>query len=268
MNFIRRNKIFFKYKSTAFFILQVSLRETIMSSITLTLTGNSSLLHTSFYPEIELNREYNYSCSLLDFYTYNSIPNINENNNKLHYKAENQGDNDINDMNIIVIPVGSYEINTIAEFLDTELQKRKHKFRLHPNTNTLKCKIESDVFIDFTQPDSIGSVFGFSKRKLVANTYHSSDKVVNIQTVNSIRIDCDLTSGSFHNGKSTHTIYEFSPSVDPGYKINEQPKHLIYLPLIRHRISELNISVVDQDGKLVDFRGEKITCRIHIKRDP
>lgn len=233
-----------------------------MSSITLTLTGNSSLLRTCFHPEIELNKEYNYSCSLLDFYTYNSIPNVHENNNKFHYSTSEQSETEV-----VTIPVGSYEIKTIAEYLESELRTRKHTFRLHANTNTMKCKLESDVHIDFTQPNSIGSVLGFNKRTLVSGEQHTSDNVVNIQNVNSIRIDCDLTTGSFHNGKSTHTIYEFSPGVDPGYKIREQPKHLIYLPVTRYRIGELNISVVDQDGKLIDFRGEKITCRIHIKRD-
>lgn len=166
-----------------------------MSSITLTLTGNSSLLRTCFHPEIELNREYSYSCSLLDFYTYNSIPNIHENNNKFHYSISEQSETEV-----ITIPVGSYEIDTIAEYLENELRERKHRFRLHPNTNTMKCRIESDVCIDFTQTDSIASVLGFSKRKLMSGGYHTSDNVVNIQTVNSIRIDCDLTTGSFHNG--------------------------------------------------------------------
>lgn len=233
-----------------------------MSSITLTLTSNSSLLHASFYPEIELDDRFNYSCSLLDFFTYNSIPNIHEDNNKFHYSISEGKSNEV-----ITIPVGSYEIGEIGTYLEKELHKRNITFHMYANVNTMKCGIKSDVFIDFTQPNTIGSVLGFNKRKLNASDLHTSDKVVNIQTVNSIRIDTDITAGSFHNGSSTHTIYEFSPNVDAGYKINEQPKHLIYLPVIRKRLSELNITIVDQDGCLVDFRGEKITCRIHIKRD-
>lgn len=135
------------------------------------------------------------------------------------------------------------------------------------NKHTMKCTIQTDVSIDFGQHDCIGSVMGFKKRWLGPGTWES-DNIVNIQNINNIRIDCDLTSGSFHNGVSTHTIYEFSPSVDPGYKINEQPKHLIYLPVIKRRINTLTISIVDQNGNLLDFRGEQITCRIHIKRDP
>lgn len=130
----------------------------------------------------------------------------------------------------------------------------------------MKIKLETDVIIDFTPKDCIASVLGFENRVL-SKGLHKSDRIVNITNVNNIRIDCDLTTGSFHNGKSTHTIYEFSPNVDAGYKINEQPRHLVYLPVIRRRINTINITIVDQNGDLVDFRGEQITCRIHIKRE-
>lgn len=232
-----------------------------MSSITLALTGDQSRLHTTFYPEIELDERFSYSCSLLDFYTYNSIPNINESNNKLYFSR------DKNTFVKMSVPVGSYEINQIVAILEEALLEKKIKFSVIVNKNTMKCKIHCDAIIDFSRKDSIGSVFGFNERILDANVIHRSDRLVNIQPVNNIRIDCDLTTGSFHNGKSTHTIYEFSPSVDPGYKINIQPKHLIYLPVTKRRISELNISIVDQNGELVDFRGETITCRVHIKKD-
>lgn len=233
-----------------------------MSSITLTLTGNCSQLRASFHPEIELDERYAYSCCLLDFYTYNSIPNIDEKNNKFHFST---GLNE--PTQVITLPKGSYELNDIGEYLRAELIKVKIPFFFQANAKTMRFMIESNITIDFSQHDSIGSVLGFSKRTFDASEGCESDLLVNIQRINSIRIDCDLTTGSFHNGKSTHTIYEFSPSVAVGYRILEQPKHLIYLPIVRHRINELNISIVDQDGNFVDFRGEQITCRIHIKRD-
>lgn len=233
-----------------------------MSSITFAITGDSSLLHADVYPEIVLDERYNYSCSLLDFYTYHSIPNVHENNNVFHYSLDKHGP-----WEEIVIPVGSYEVKTITDIINRRLEEKKIKFYLQANVNTLKCKLEGEIYLDFTKSNSIGSLLGFKKRILVAFKTHKSDHLVNIQSVNNIRIECDLTTGSFHNGKSTHTIYEFSPSVDPGYKINEQPKHLIYLPVTKNRINEVNISIVDQDGRLLDFRGEQITCRIHIKRE-
>lgn len=134
------------------------------------------------------------------------------------------------------------------------------------NKNTFSCRIETVINIDFERSDSVGEILGFSK-VLSGETEYESDKVVNIQSINNIRIDCDLTTGSFHNGVRTHTIYEFSPNVKPGYKINIQPKNLIYLPVVRRRINTVSITIVDQNGKLVDFRGEMITCRIHIKKE-
>lgn len=236
-----------------------------MSSLTVTITGDSSSLNTYFHPEINLDDGHSYSCCLLDFYSYNSIPNISRKNNKFYYSYMR---NELVDMNVITIPVGSYEIDEIIEYLHSEFAKKKVNIEIEANKNTLKCKIKNktDAIIDFTRSDCIGSVLGFSKR-LLKNGDSKSDKLVNIQNINNLRIDCDLTSGSFHNGKNTHTIYEFNPKVDPGYKINEQPKHLIYLPVIRRRVNTVNISIVDQDGELVDFRGEQITCRLHIKRD-
>lgn len=240
----------------------VSILLSMMSSITLTLTDKCSQLRASFYPEIELDELYSYSCCLLDLYTYNSIPNIDEKNNKFHFST---GLNE--PLQIIAVPKGSYELNDIGDYLRQELQKKEIPFYFDANVKTMRFSIESNITIDFTRSDSIGSVLGFSKRVFDASERHESDLLVNIQSINSIRIDCDLTTGSYHNGKCTHTIYEFSPTVAPGYRILEQPKHLIYLPIVRHRINELNISIVDQDGHFVDFRGEQITCRIHIKRD-
>lgn len=236
-----------------------------MASITLTLTGNTSSLNSHFYPEIELDEQYSYSCCLLDFYSYNSIPNINEKNNSLVYSKDGG-----KTFKKIIIPTGSYEVDAILNLLDEEFKARELKVKITSDKTTLKCTIYLSVncLVDFSKSDSIGSVLGFTpNHSFGPNSHHVSNRVINIQAVNNLRIDCDLTTGSYHNGASTHTIYEFAPSVDPGYKIAEQPKHLIYLPVVRHRINTVNISIRDQEGKLVDFRGENITCRIHIKRD-
>lgn len=54
-------------------------------SVTLTFTGESSILTSDFYPELELDPTKSYSCGLLEFTTYNSIPNITRCNNKVYY---------------------------------------------------------------------------------------------------------------------------------------------------------------------------------------
>lgn len=233
-----------------------------MQSTTISLSGNTSALRASFCPDIELDSKYSYYCSLLSLHTYQSIPNINEKNNKLHFFViENEP------CVQITIPIGSYEIRHLIPLIKKLASNYNVSLEIEASENTMMCSIKSNVYIDFSQSNSIGSVFGFEKRVLEPQIMHSGDNVVNIQSVNNIRIDCDLISGSFHNGKPSHTIYEFSPDVKIGRKINEKPQHLIYLPVIKRRINEVNITFTDQNGDLIDFRGETISCQLHIKKE-
>ena len=54
-----------------------------MRSITLTLTGNTTDFTTFFQPPLKLDPKREYEASFLSLETYNSIPNITENNNAL-----------------------------------------------------------------------------------------------------------------------------------------------------------------------------------------
>lgn len=236
-----------------------------MTSITLTLTGNTSSLNAYFHPEIILDERYSYSCCLLDFYTFNSIPNVTAANNRVVFSKDNG-----KTFYSIFIPTGSYEIDHILKLINDEFTAKDVKIKITADKATMKCTVylSEDCLVDFSTIDSIGPVLGFTPEHVFRpNSHHRSNKIVNIQQMNNLRVDCDLITGSYHNGKGTHTIYEFDVSVDPGYKICEQPKHLIYLPVVRQRINTVNITIVDHKGEPVDFRGENITCRIHIKRD-
>lgn len=237
-----------------------------MFSTTLSVEGTSSSIFKFIQPEIELDERFNYSCALLSFQTYHSIPNVHEGNNKFHYLMK-ESPNSIDDFKVITIPVGSYEIDDIAKFLCEELDKENIVFSLLSNKNTLKTIIKSNLVIDLSRDDSIGSILGFAKKQLYGADRYESDKPANIQDTNVIRIECDLTNASYHNGERSHTIHEFTPNVDPGHIILENPQNLIYLPVVRRRINTLSINIIDQYGRLVDFRGEKISCRIHIKSD-
>ncbi len=60
-------------------------------------------------------------------------------------------------------------------------------------------------------------------------------------------------------------MHEFSPAVGPGYKIIEAPRNVIYLPVNVKQITSITLKLIDQDGDLINFRGETVTIRIHIK---
>jgi len=70
---------------------------------------------------------------------------------------------------------------------------------------------------------------------------------------------------SYVNGRPRNTIYSFFQNVSPGYKIVENLRNLVYLPVILDKINEMETVVTDQNGKQLNLRGENLTIRYHLK---
>lgn len=223
-------------------------------SLTLSISGTSSILEAHYFPPIELSPWKNYTLGLVELLTFNSIPNIDVGNNKFYAGQE-----------VITIPTGSYEIEDIENYLQNALSTKGISINLRPNNNTLCSEIKCDRQINFEPNDSIGRLLGFTPRILGANIVHKSDLPVAILKVNSLRIECNITTGAYINEQRVQTIHEFFPVVPPGYKIIEVPSNVIYLPIAVQSIDHLQLKLVDQDGELVNFRGEVITIRLHVK---
>lgn len=218
------------------------------------ISGKGSTLSCDIFPVFEAN-DGNYVIGLIDLATYNSIPNIETGKNDKFYYGSN----------VITFDEGSYEIESIEKAINENLVSGV-SFSLKANNNTLKSVIKCTESIDFSKDDSIGSLLGFSHIVLDANKKHVSDLPINIIKVNTIRVECNLVKGSFDNGKESHVLHEFFPDVEPGYKIIEIPSTIIYLPLNVQRVSNISVSLKDQNGNLVNFRDETISLRVHIKR--
>lgn len=237
-----------------------------MSSYTVTLDGDSSILHTTIFPPLQLRETKEWEVALLDFTTYNSIPNITEGvNNKFYYYETKDEIGQPNKRKSIQLKTGNYEIDDINTALQKELGKENIK--LEANNSLLKAEIISKYFVDFTERDSIGEILGFptTSAVLTSNQHHTGTNTVNIVRINVINITCNIVSGSFKNGVNQHILHSFYPSVEPGFKIIERPHNLVYLPVNTSHISDIVLCISDQDGILVDFRKEKITIRLHIK---
>lgn len=252
---------------------RISIEKAAIMSTTVTFTGQSSELTANFFPELELDDRFEYSCGLLDFTTYQSVPNIHNGNNKLYFeptkRTEKFMDKDDPDGKLcITVPIGSYEIEEIVDYIVKRFKPYGITFELVVNKVTLKSTIKCSTDLIFNRHDSIHRVFGFNSRETIkANESKESENIVKITTLNTIIVECDIVSGSYRNGKKTHSLYEFAPKVGVGYKIIEVPRNIIYLPVTTKRIRSIQIKIVDQDRNIIDFRGEEITCRIHIKRD-
>lgn len=221
-------------------------------SLTLSITGCSSVL-TTYYPNtLQLDGEY--ECALLHFSTFNSIPNIDKSNNKFYY-----GNNEV-----IEIPEGTYELQDINDYLKSEIKDAAIKLRC--NNNTLKTTIFCTKDINFIKEDSFRRLLGFNKQILKANKWHVSQSPVNILPTTVVRIECDIVSGSYVNGEPSHIIHEFALNVPPGYRIVDISKNAIYFPVNQNNISCIHIRLLDINNRLINLRGEEVQVYLHLRR--
>ena len=239
------------------------------TSFQVIVSGDKSNFNTLFNPKIELDKEKVYEIALVNLETYYSFPNIDDSNNIFVY-SHDQGQT----WTKIKIPIGSYEIDDINNYLRFEMQRIGHYdevnneqfINIAANSNTLKCIliIGQGYQVDFNQANSLSKVLGFTGNKYNEG-FHESEKPVNILSINSILVNIDIIDGSYVNGKTKNTIYSFFPDVSPGFKIIESPVNLVYLPILPQTIQNINLTITDQDENILNLRGEKLTARFHIR---
>lgn len=234
-------------------------------------SGRGSKLQTTFNPPLEFptTQTLNYEMSLLRLETYYSFPNIDAAKN--HFRVTIVGGNKWLDL---LIPTGCYDIKSINNilqrlFLERIGQKEKEKhFVLSANKNTLKCILEvldENTQVNFDIDNSLRSVLGFNPKTYTRGRFES-ENLVNILSVNSILVHCDVIGASRVNGVEAPVIYNFFPDVSPGEKIVSQPLHLIYMPLTMNFISRMTCWVSDQKGEELDLRGEQLTLTFHVRK--
>ncbi len=237
--------------------------------------GNSSEISQDFFPPIQLDSNCTYALGLYSLNTYNSIPNVVKDvNDTFCYKDDSKKDNvnskkDNADLKYITIPEGAYELEEIEAFILNKL-KTKHgnsvEFSLKPNLNTLKVELYCSFTVLSDFPQTIMQMLGFNKSDIPKNTLKSSDFPVQITTINEFNVECNIVEGSFRNGRPCHTIFAFYPDVPNGYKLSLLPTNVIYLPINTRTISNITLRLTDQQGKLLNFRGEEISIQLNLKK--
>ena len=231
--------------------------------MSIVLSSNKSDFKYNFNPSIKLDTNKINEIALLNIDMYHSVPNIDESNNEFMYEY-----NDV--VFIKKIPTGAYEIEAINEYIQELLVEHDNKdiFSIEANLMTLKCIInmkKPGVKFYLNHIHSLNKLLGFNKSIIEGVGKHEGDNIVDILSVNSILINCDIVEGSYLNGLQKPILYSFFPDVPPGYKINEKPNTLVYLPVTIPTINSVHIWLTDQDHKPLNLRGEKITIRLHLK---
>ena len=233
-------------------------------SFQIIVSNNKTDFTTQFNPHIQFKKNKSYEIALVNLETYYSFPNITTDNNGFSYSPDPS--NGI--WYHMLIPEESYDIADINKFIKEKMKQNGHgpNITLSANMNTLKTVLilENGYQVDFRPLHSVCSVLGFNN-KVYTDKYQESENPVNILSINSILVNIDIISGSYINGQRNPTIYSFFPGVSPAFKIIERPINLVYLPITLDCIYSMQTTLTDQNGNLLNLRGENITIRFHVR---
>ena len=96
-----------------------------------------------------------------------------------------------------------------------------------------------------------------------SNVY-TSDKILNLNSVNKIPLKCDIIDGSVINGVRQPILYSFVLDKKPGYKIFSEPETIHYKKIIKSILNTITFYLEDDNNKEVDFNQETLTFILQI----
>ena len=179
-----------------------------MTTKTFVLSSNRSEFTQSFSPSIELDRYKKYEAALQSFDVYNSIPNIKQGENSLFIYSNDNG----NIWKTIDLGTGSYELDAINSEIQDQMvingdynnvPTSEQYITIFPNISKLTSIIRitnPSYEVDFRNPNTIGSLLGFSPT-ILKHGNNESANIVNINSVNSILVNIDIVEGTMVNSK-------------------------------------------------------------------
>ena len=237
------------------------------SSFLITLSGKGSRLEKTFEPEIAITAGCHYEIAFASLETYYSIPNIDKSNNTLQIQKVGGGA-----WISIILDEGCYGLMDLNREIGRKLKGfgMTKAVEFKANYNTFKCMmiIQPGYAVNFSGARSLSSILGFNKKTYKAigtEKRFVSEHIVQILTVNSILIHCDLVGASYLNGSKVPIIHSFFPLANPGEKIVEKPVEYIYLPIASDVIRHISVWLTDQDQNTLNLREETLTIKFHLR---
>ena len=234
-------------------------------SFLITLTGKGSRIEKTFEPEISITPGCHYEIAFISLETYYNIPNINSSNNTIQVARIGEP------WKNITLNTGCYGLMDLnAEIIRLLTEKEMSgAVNFKANYNTFKCVmiLQAGYAVNFNVNGSLRTVLGFESKIYEANENKrfTSEHQVQILTVNSLLVHCDLAGSSYLNGRRVPIIYSFFPLADPGTKIVEKPVGYIYLPVSSDVIRHITVWITDQNQNVIDLGEETLTVKFHLR---
>ena len=143
---------------------------------------------------------------------------------------------------LLHIPTGYYELKAIN--VEITRIRENSDITILQNVNTLQCiltVVGAKWKVSFDVPNSLASLLCFEQDTVNGIGRQASEKLVNIMSVNSILVHCNIIHSSYTCGQQAPVVYNFFPNAAPGQKMLEAPHNLIYLPVTVDVISTLSV---------------------------
>jgi hypothetical protein len=157
----------------------------------------------------------------------------------------------------------------VNKHFDEKASPHNYFINIGVNLSTFKSFVEitnASYKVDFKGDKTIRGLLGFNP-KVISHGYNISDSTVQITRTSAILIHSDLISGSYNNGIESDILYSFPAYTVPvGYKINVFPPNMIYLPVNRKIIVNMNFKIKNEEGDILDFKGEDVVIAIHLRQ--
>ena len=229
---------------------------------TFNIISNKTHIIQNFKNPIQLDPSRNYKLGLLSFSVFNNIQNIIEGENTLKYSDDNG-----TTWKTKTIQPGSYEISQLNNALNIKTEDIFNiEFKPNISINRVELKLTTNYQVDFTTNNNFREILGFNSEIYTTST--TAQHKANIENnVTEILIKCNIITGGYLNNQVEQILYSLPAySIPIGFKLIKEPNKPVYLPLNTHTINNITLDITDQSGNLLNFGGEEISIRLHLKQ--
>jgi len=218
---------------------------------TLTLRGTVDNLNATFHPFLHFDGKY--SIGLADITFWNVIQNV------VHKSIFVVGNTRLTR----VVRDGYYNFSDIQAYFKEVLPEWNGKIEKHNSKVRLIC---GNYSFDFQSDDSLREYFGFEAKVFEQGTVAESVTHLKINPVTRIRVLCNVSGGSYNNGKLSHELFSFCPRKGYLEYINERPNYINFQTLLTHHISAIHIRLTDENFRPINLQNEVVELRLIIKK--
>ena len=237
--------------------------------------ARSESFQVSFSPPLILGND-SYELALNKAFIWYSFYNISSEYNNT--TASYSPDNGVTYKPLNILP-GQYSIEQLNDRIHSIMKANGdytvsvngdvYDINITPDFSTLKIQISisNNYRLDLTGSD-LNLLLGFDK--IIVTSTQLGANVANINNgVNSIKISCDILTGSYDNSANSNVLHSFSPTTSPGSQMVENVNNLIFIPVIPARtISSIRMTITDQNNRVLNLNGEPVSYYLYLRKVP